>query len=539
MIKHLIGFRRMLGQTVVWLAASLLIAEVVARYAFGLEPLTYTRNLQPIYVSGDGTPPSSHEQWRYAPGGPGGLGYRAHGLTFAADTTKPTSHTTTVLSDFLFDHFLSRYSAEDVDRILCDNPKAMPIFVLGGSGGQGSSASTKLKVWHALLEDALRRKLHNPNVFVFNGAMGGFISLQERLAFHLAVLPRHRGAVLFFNSYNDLIVPMAGLTRPGDPYWTGVWYANVYSSRLLFWAAENSAIVNTILKDAEARRMARNVTRINEDSAILERVAAAAIDTYMENMEQALSICEALNRPCWVALQPNRALTSTQLGKPIADVIPAAKVGWIYDMARQRIAASRYANRFIDLTAVLHGGTAEMLFTDPVHFTDSAQVMVANALLEPIAAGMAAGGETAVDVGRRCQNRLEWRLLVEVPLDKIVERGEGRVRKKGDLLEIDTDPVQWNYAALLPVPLDKAWQSLDLKVRVRLRALQGDTTVVAVDETGRSVSDEKPFIPGDGDAIADLIVRGHPANLSIAFKKLLDDGRVGTSVVESVVVFGR
>jgi len=46
-----------------------------------------------------------------------------------------------------------------------------------------------------VLEDALRRKLGKPNLYVFNAAMGGYVSFQEKLAFHLAVAARAPAAV--------------------------------------------------------------------------------------------------------------------------------------------------------------------------------------------------------------------------------------------------------------------------------------------------------------------------------------------------------
>jgi hypothetical protein len=95
-------------------------------------------------------------------------------------------------------------------------PDASALFVLGGSGAQGFSASSGLRAWHVLLEGALRRKLGKPNLYVFNAAMGGFVAFQEKLAFYLAVAARAPAAVLFYDSYNDVILQPISGTRPGD-----------------------------------------------------------------------------------------------------------------------------------------------------------------------------------------------------------------------------------------------------------------------------------------------------------------------------------
>ena len=87
--------------------------------------------------------------------------------------------------------------------------------MLGASGAQGFSATSKLLVWHALLEDALRRKLGKRNLYVFNAAMGANVSFQDKLVYHLAVAPRVPAAVLFYNAGNDL--QLISGNRPGDP----------------------------------------------------------------------------------------------------------------------------------------------------------------------------------------------------------------------------------------------------------------------------------------------------------------------------------
>src|SRR5262249_32971449 len=154
-----------------------------------------------------------------APGGPASLGYWPDGLAFHVDPDEPAPGSMTTLSDFLFDHKLSRYSAADVDRLLCDDPDASALLVLGASVAQGFAATSPLLAWHALLEDNLRQKLGKPNLYVFNAAMGGFSRFQDKLAYHLAAAPRARTAILFYNGGNDLQI-LSG-NRVGDPAFMG------------------------------------------------------------------------------------------------------------------------------------------------------------------------------------------------------------------------------------------------------------------------------------------------------------------------------
>jgi hypothetical protein len=176
-------------------------------------------------------------------------------------------------------------------------PDASALFVLGGSGAQGFSASSGLRAWHVLLEGALRRKLGKPNLYVFNAAMGGFVAFQEKLAFYLAVAARAPAAVLFYDSYNDVVLQPISGTRPGDPLWLATWYGAVYGNRPLFWLAEHSAIANSVLQDIVASSMTDLVARLERDDALFELRVGAAIDLYLEGMSEVLAVCEAERRP--------------------------------------------------------------------------------------------------------------------------------------------------------------------------------------------------------------------------------------------------
>src|SRR5262249_62202884 len=115
---------------------SAITAELVARHIFDLSPLVYTRPPHPVLVVGDQTAPAKLSALYDAPGGPTSLGYWPDGVAFQVDPDAPAPASMTTLSDFLFEHKLSRYSAADVDRLLCDRPDAPALLVLGSSAAQ-------------------------------------------------------------------------------------------------------------------------------------------------------------------------------------------------------------------------------------------------------------------------------------------------------------------------------------------------------------------------------------------------------------------
>ena len=99
------------------ISLSTIAAELVARYVFNLSPLEYARQVSPVLTTGDQVPPARLSALYDAPGGPGSLGYRPGGLTFDVDPAAPPPASMTTISDFVFEHELSRYSADDVDRL--------------------------------------------------------------------------------------------------------------------------------------------------------------------------------------------------------------------------------------------------------------------------------------------------------------------------------------------------------------------------------------------------------------------------------------
>src|SRR5581483_11184192 len=71
-------------------------------------------------------------------------------------------------------------------RVRPDDQGGTLVYVLGGSVAQGFSADSKEDTWHAWLERLLRGELGRKDLYVFNAAMGAFVSLQEKLSYYLA-----------------------------------------------------------------------------------------------------------------------------------------------------------------------------------------------------------------------------------------------------------------------------------------------------------------------------------------------------------------
>src|SRR5262249_38932979 len=134
---------RMVVGTLIVLALSVIMAELVARHFFDLSPLVYSRPPHPVFVTADQTAPAKLSALYPAPGGPTSLGDWPDGLACHVDPDAPTPASMTTLSDLLFDHKLSRYSADDMDRLLCNEPNASALLVLGSSAAQGFAATSK------------------------------------------------------------------------------------------------------------------------------------------------------------------------------------------------------------------------------------------------------------------------------------------------------------------------------------------------------------------------------------------------------------
>ncbi|MDP2332814.1 MAG: SGNH/GDSL hydrolase family protein [Reyranella sp.] len=370
------------------LAASAIVAEIAARTVFGLETLQYRRPYQPVFVSGDYHYLMPNEQLPFVPGGPVALGYHEGPFGLYYDAATPPPYSSTTLADFLFTHRHARYNAAEIDRITCAEPDATLVHVLGGSVAQGFSADEPSDTWHARLEDLLRNRLKRRDVYVFNGAMGGFVSVQEKLAYHLAVAPRRASLVLIVNGYNDVTIPANSAVRPGDPFQLGLRYSQLFNDGFIWWLARHSAIAHTILQNAFNDHVTAFRRRLNQDDAVFQRQADAITDIYIENMNEVLGACEARGQPCLVAVQPARSVTAEYLGTHADDILSQQRMARLYSLLLEKVAASPYRDKYVDLTHVFDKGEKLQHFSDSVHPNYAGQQVLANALLTPALAAL-------------------------------------------------------------------------------------------------------------------------------------------------------
>lgn len=387
--------------TLAIVVASAFAAEFVARQVFDLGTLQYRRPYQPIFVSGDYHYLMPNEELPFVPGGPVAMGYRPgpYGFYYSADTPPPRSAAT--LADYLFAHKRSRYDVSEIDRLSCAGGDPVLIYVLGSSVAQGFSSDEKADTWHAALERALQRQLGRRDVHIFNGAMGGFVSLQDRLAYHLAVAPRPARLVLIVNGYNDLTLPANSAVRPGDPFQLGLRYSQLFDDGFIWWLARHSAIANAVLQNEFTERITEFRRRLEDDDAVFARHAQAITDIYMENMEDVLDACVARGQACRVAIQPARALTAHYIGTNAGDVLSQKRVVQLYRSLLKKIAESRHRDLFIDLTHVFDRGERMQHYADSVHPNYAGQQVLARALLAPALAALRSA-QTVPPPANRC-----------------------------------------------------------------------------------------------------------------------------------------
>lgn len=382
------------------LFATVLAAELVARTVFGLQPLMFGYPYHPIFVSGDYYYLNTNEQLARGPGGPAAYGYEEGFFGYHYDPKAPASHSSMNFADFLFNHNRSRYKSAEVDRIECTDKDAAAIFVLGGSVAQGFSASSPQTTWHGILEGLLRARLQKQDVYLFNAAMGAFFSLQEKLAYYLAVVPRKGDAILFFNSYNDLVVPANSGTRPGDPFQLATRFSQFFGNGFVWWLAKHSAIMNSLVQAEFVRHALAYRKQLEDDDGVFLQYAAAVTDIYMENMGEVLDDCDARHKSCLVALQPNRALTAAHIGADYNDIISQKRVKQLYELLFTKIEKSAHRSSFIDLTHVFDSAEKIKYYADEVHPNDRGQQLLAETLFEPTLTLVTSGAAGTVATSR-------------------------------------------------------------------------------------------------------------------------------------------
>jgi lysophospholipase L1-like esterase len=389
--------------TLVIVVVSALVAEFCARTFFGLETMQYRRPYAPIFVSGDYHYLMPNEQLAFVPEGPVALGYEPNGPSFEYDPTTKPPRTAATFADYLFGHKMSRYHADEVDKITCDEPGGTLVYVLGGSVAQGFSADSKEDTWHAWLERLLRGELGRKDLYVFNAAMGAFVSLQEKLSYYLAVVPRRADMVLIVDGYNDITIPANSSVRPGDPFQMGLRFSQLFSDGFVWWLAKHSAIVHTILENRLNAHVAETRRKLEQDDTLFKQHAEAIADIYVENMTEVLDMCAVRGQSCLVGIQPARSLTAQYIGAHADDILSQKRIVELYQTLFAKIAASPRHDRFFDLTHVFDGGDRLKYYVDSVHPNTAGEKVLAEAVLPHVLEALKSARPVPATWAERCR----------------------------------------------------------------------------------------------------------------------------------------
>lgn len=500
--------------------------EGLARLALGLRPLMFRVPYDPIFVSGDFTPAKSRSELMSGSNSPASYDYRSTvlGQYFWNGEVPPRS--LTALSDFLFASYLSRYSSREVDHIICGKPDAVAIYVLGGSVAQGSSASSQQTTWHALLERSLRRNLQRNDIFVFNAAMGAFISTQERLAYHLAVSPRGAQFVLLVDGVNDLVTTASAATRPGDPHLTGTRFREYYGNPLLLWLAERSALVNAAIQTDVARSVTEYRRRLARDDGYFTRYANGVVDLYVENISAILKDCEVNGAICLVGIQPVRPLSAAQVGAHTDEdgILPPARIHELYRLLFEKIGASRYSRQFIDLTGILKAPREVEFFTDLMHLDDHGQELLAAALLPAVERAVSGSSNARRPHMIVACDRALSKTVATIDLARMSPANGGEVRVVGDEARLIADPRQWAYSATLTLGDEDGLSGPDRSIAVEFSKVEGEIGVgLATDVGATEFLSERSIASGSENAYVEFPLPAGVQRLALVFRKHASD----------------
>ena len=367
------GLRRALFWmwALLWVIGTLAVLEVVSRW--WLVPWHQevgNRHMQPYFMTGGyyqtPLPGVRPENVLLGPGGPETYGYRREGGTYVFGFDRPV-RSVAERGTFLFQ---DRLAAADA----APKPNVRRVFVLGGSAAYGVGASRRDMRWYAVLErsltDALQQEVH-----VIPAAMVGHVSVQERLAMELMVLPRAPDAIIILDGWNDVALPSMFGVRPGDPYDQGILYGEFYlpMGGVRKWLARHSQLARYLVQRSMASAVAA------QQAAVLaspDRVAAYADSTssvYLDNITRMLDRCRDEQVPCMAFLQPAKDVVSGQAPSDQNALVVAS-----YDRIRRRLREMTSGGSVQDLSELLPADG--QFFVDKVHFTDAGHAAVARAM---------------------------------------------------------------------------------------------------------------------------------------------------------------
>ncbi len=350
--------------------------EVAVRFLLGNRVEWETRPFEPFFVSGDYYGALSLDRLAHTREGPRASGYKNIGGLYLHERPKG-SWDANSRADFLFDHYLSRYSAKEADRLNNLPKRPLRIYIIGGSLAVGSSATTKEKTWHALLEGKLRKSLGREDLYVINAAMGAFVSSQERMTMEWAVAPREPDMVIVLNGYNDIHTPISVGVAPGDPLQTGMRYAEAYDTSFTRWFCQQSALARLWWKARMERRLRDYRERVLADKDESEILKTGIVDVYTGNMKWLTKRGKQMGAQVSVFFQPWKSQGGGEI--PNSEKLLAT---FAESTATKIVEAMKQTESFHDLT----GLQPELLghYTDAVHLDDAGQEILAEAILKQI-----------------------------------------------------------------------------------------------------------------------------------------------------------
>ena len=361
---------------------TLAIIEAMARIIFffsGIHTSTNSRVFEPYFVSGDAFENFSNNVFARGDGGPSTYGYeKKYGIYFYM--SKDRSLNARSRADFLFNHELSRYSAKEVDKIAEEQPCAIRIVVIGGSAAKGIGASSKDATWHALLEKKLRSELNRLDIFIFNAAMGAFVSAQERIAYDLAIAPRKPDLVINLNGFNDVNLPLKAGVAPGDPLQMGLRYAQVYSSPWFWVLANNSTFFRYIHNKYIDKYLYKHSREIIDDEYWSMNVANNISAIYIENMRYLIYRGKQSGTPTIVVFQPWKLISKARrIGKwGIKRRDEVYLQYYIYGRIKDGLQEEEREGKFVDISNIF---TEEISnYVDEVHVADKGQRIIAESV---------------------------------------------------------------------------------------------------------------------------------------------------------------
>ena len=350
----------------------LAFAEIAARFILE-EQKSGLRPFEPYFVSGDFFLVHSEEELIAAKGGPESYGYRSTLATYIYTPEEPA--TVFDRSNFLFEDSLSRYDSGKVDEISRSKPESIRIFVVGGSAAQGWGASDKEATWHAALERKLRQSLDYPDIYIFNAAIGAFISTQERIAFDMAVAPRKPDITIVLDGFNDMYLPAIFGARPGDPYQVGRRYYQIYNSSVGKFLKNHSALVNFLFGRLAYKNLIGNSERTLSNQKEASILAEGIGNVYIANTEYLIERGSD-EAPVLVFFQPWRDWARHDMGMRTR----SRYFGFFMGISERIRKSFEGNNRFIDISSALNGTDKIKYFMDSVHFADEGHQIVADAM---------------------------------------------------------------------------------------------------------------------------------------------------------------